>query len=160
MMTMPISEEFLTKAWKAQLDTGMQVLEAIFEGVGKARESQLAAAVEAHAALVATRKSLEKARSMQDLSRIQLEWLTQNAGRAAAYWSGLGILGRETQERVARCLCDTAPFTAWLQSARKDAGATPAPLGSAIESAWKTWFDAVSKLQPALPAASSAKQPA
>lgn len=55
------SPEAVLAACKRQIDSALQITEAMIEATEKALEMQLAAAVEAHAALEATRKSLETA---------------------------------------------------------------------------------------------------
>jgi hypothetical protein len=80
----------ILQAWKAQIDAGLQALEAIAEGAIKMREAQLQAATEAHADLEATRKALAAASDASQILQICGEWARANAGKSAAYWRRLG----------------------------------------------------------------------
>lgn len=91
-------------ACKHQIDVALEVAEALVEAAEKAREIQLAAAVDAHAALEATRKSLESARTLPELVELQMRLLTGNAGKTLAYWSALAGNVRDTQVRIASLL--------------------------------------------------------
>lgn len=87
--------------WKRQIQVALEIAEAVVEGAEKAREIQLAAAVDAHAALEATRKALETATSVAQLADMQSRLFTGNAGKAIAYWSSLASNVRDTQLRIA-----------------------------------------------------------
>ena len=99
-------------AWKRQLDVTLEIAEAVVEAAEKAREIQLAAAVDAHAALEATRKSLETANSLPELADAQLRLATGNLGKAMAYWGSLAGNARDTQVRIATILTGASPFPA------------------------------------------------
>ena len=109
MPTLPIDAAFT--AYKRQLDVALGVAEAIVEAAEKAREIQLAAAVDAHAALEATRKSLDTAKTLPDLVEAQSRFLTGNAGKVFAYWGALAGNVRDTQMRVATILAGGMPGT-------------------------------------------------
>ena len=59
--------EAVLAACKRQIDVALQITEAMVEAAEKAREIQLAAAVDAHAALEATRQSLQTASTLPEL---------------------------------------------------------------------------------------------
>ena len=99
-----MGEDLLVSGWKRQLEASLGVLEAMLEATGKLYETQLAAVVEAHAAVVATRLALQEARSVADLARIQSECLSKNLGATASYWHAVGSIVRDTQSRIARPL--------------------------------------------------------
>ena len=107
--TLPTDAAFT--ACKRQLDVALGVAEAIVEAAEKAREIQLAAAVDAHAALEATRKSLESAKTLPELVEAQSRFLTGNAGKVFAYWGALAGNVRDTQMRIATILAGGVPGT-------------------------------------------------
>jgi hypothetical protein len=98
--------------WKRQLDAALRAIEALTEGSMKMRETQLAAAAEAHASAEATRKLLDTAWDAQQLWRIQNEWLLASLRSSAAYWRQVHQAAWETQGQVARCLCQPAGLLA------------------------------------------------
>lgn len=98
-------------AYKRQLDAALGVAEAIVEAAEKAREIQLAAAVDAHAALEATRQSLDAAKTLPELVEAQSRLLTGNAGKVFAYWGALAANVRDTQVRIATILAGGVPGT-------------------------------------------------
>ena len=114
MTTKP--EDAAIKAWKRQLDGALRVVEAIAEGSMKIRESQLAAATEAHASAEATRKRLKKAGDAQELWRIQGEWLSASMQMSLAYWRQLYETAAETQSCVAKCFYEPA---GWLETTKQ-----------------------------------------
>ncbi len=91
-------------ACKHQIEVALEIAEVIVEGAEKAREIQLAAAVDAHAALEATRKSLETARSLPELAEAQFRLATGNLGKAITYWNALAGNARDVQVRIATIL--------------------------------------------------------
>lgn len=115
-------------AGKRQLDVALQITEALVEAAEKAREIQLAAALEAHAALEATRKSLESATTLPELAEAQMRLATGNFGSAMAYWSSLAGNAHDTQLRIAAIL-GAAPQLPPLQ-AFAFASFAPAGLGA------------------------------
>ena len=109
MPTLPTDVAFT--ACKRQLDAALGVAEAIVEAAEKVREIQLAAAVDAHAALEATRKSLDAAKTLPELVEAQSRFLTGNAGKVFAYWGALAANVRDTQVRIATILSGGVPGT-------------------------------------------------
>jgi hypothetical protein len=107
MPTLPTDAAFTT--CKRQLDVALGVAEAIVEAAEKAREIQLAAAVDAHAALEATRKSLDTAKTLPELVELQSRFLTGNAGKVFAYWGALAGNVRDAQTRIATILAGGVP---------------------------------------------------
>lgn len=95
-------------ACKRPIEVALEIAETVVEATEKACEIQLAAAVDAHAALEATRKSLESATSLPELVEAQMRLATGNLGSAFAYWSSLAGNARDLQMRVATIL-GTAP---------------------------------------------------
>ena len=105
--SLPTEAAFTT--YKRQLDAALGVAEAIVEAAEKAREIQLAAAVDAHAALEATRQSLDAAKTLPELVEAQSRFLTGNAGKVFAYWGALAGNVRDTQVRIATILAGGVP---------------------------------------------------
>jgi hypothetical protein len=136
-------------AWKRQLDVALQVAEAIVEGAEKAREIQLAAAVETHAWLEATRKSLAAAPAVTDLAALQSKLATENLGKMAQYWSRLAANTRETQGRIFKLLLESSA-AASLLSAGTPAAASQDAL-SMIDAGYRQWLEAVKRLYSATP---------
>ena len=91
-------------ACKRQIDIALRITEALVEGAEKAREIQLAAAGDAHAALDATRKSLESAATLPELVELQSRLATENLGKMLDYWTSLAGTAREMQTRIAEIL--------------------------------------------------------
>ena len=125
-------------AWKRQLDAGLRAIEALTEGAMKLRETQLAAAAEAHASAEATRKLLDAADARQ-LWSIQNEWLLASLRSSAAYWQQLHQAAWETQANVARCLCEPADFLAPQPAAGE---ASKGALLEVMDDAYKRWLQA------------------
>lgn len=96
-------------ACKRPIDVALEIAEVLVEADEKAREIQLAAAVDAHAALDATRKSLEDATTLPELVGLQMRFFTGNAGKALAYWGALAGNARDAQLRIAAILGGSAP---------------------------------------------------
>jgi len=97
-------------AYKRQLDIALEIAEAVVEAAEKAREIQLAAAVDAHAALEATRKSLEGASTLPELVELQSRLATGNLGKSLAYWGALAGNARDTQARILTILGGAQPL--------------------------------------------------
>lgn len=100
--------DFVFTAWKRQAGVSLEIAEAIVEAAEKAREIQLAAAVDAHAALEATRKSLEAATSPAEFLDAQMRLVTGNVGKIIAYWASLAGNARDAQVRIASVLAGGA----------------------------------------------------
>lgn len=101
---MPAPTDTALAACKRQIEIALQVTEVLVEASEKAREIQLAAAVDAHAALEATRKSLAAAATLPELVELQSRLVTGNLEKAFAYWSSLAGNARDTQARIAGVL--------------------------------------------------------
>ena len=100
--------DFFFTAWKRQANVSLEIAEAIVEAAEKAREIQLAAAVDAHAALEATRKSLEGATNPAEFFDAQMRLATGNVGKMIAYWASLAGNARDAQMRIASVLAGGA----------------------------------------------------
>ena len=100
--------DFAFSAWKRQVNVSLEIAEAIVEAAEKAREIQLAAAVDAHAALEATRKSLEAATTPAELLDAHVRLFTGNVGEMIAYWASLAGNARDAQVRIAAVLAGSA----------------------------------------------------
>jgi hypothetical protein len=94
--------EFGLTAWKRQMDLALQLAEAVIEGAEKAREIQLAAGVDAHAWLEASRKALADASGAAEIGALQSRLATENLAKIAQYWAQLGANARDTQTRIFR----------------------------------------------------------
>ena len=101
--------EAVLAACKRQIDVALQITEAMVEAAEKAREIQLAAAVDAHAALEATRKSLESATTLPELVELQSRLAAENVGRMLSYWTSLAGAAGDIQARLAGLLPGAKP---------------------------------------------------
>ena len=126
-------------AWKQRLDAALRAIEAITEGSMKIRETQLAAAAEAHASAEATRKQLDAAADPQQLWSMQSEWLIASLRSSLAYWQQIHWAAWETQGNVARCLCDPEALFAPQPAA---AEASKGALLDVMDEAYKRWLQA------------------
>ncbi len=112
-MDMPVfSTDAAVTACKRQLEVALEIAEALVEAAEKAREIQLAAAVDAHAALEATRKSLEGASTLPQLADAQMRFMTGNLGKVVGYWASLAGNARDAQLRIAAILGNSAQAAA------------------------------------------------
>jgi hypothetical protein len=96
-----IPADVVVSACKRPLEVALEIAEVVVEAAEKAREIQLAAAVDAHAALEATRKSLDGAGSLAQLADVQLRLMTGNFAKSVGYWASLAGNAREAQMRIA-----------------------------------------------------------
>lgn len=81
-----MGEELLVSSWRRQLESSLGILEAMLDATGKLYETRLAAVVEAHAAVVATR---------------------HNFAGSASYWRAIGGLARDTQAPIGESLINS-----------------------------------------------------
>ncbi|HLE65998.1 MAG TPA: phasin family protein [Burkholderiales bacterium] len=123
--------------WKRQLDAALRVVEAIVEGSRKMCETQLEAAIEAHARAEATRKLLAKTGDAQELWRIQSEWMSANLERSLSYWQGHCKTAVDTGTCVADCLSQQAGVFAPQAAAASDA--SQGTLLDMMNTAYKRW---------------------
>lgn len=131
-------------AWKRQMDVALQVAEAIVEGAEKTREIQLAAGVDAHAWLEASRKALADAPGMTEITAVQSRLATENFGKMAQYWARLAANARDTQSRVFKLLLEQS--AAPLLSTQPQAPAAQDALNSIIDAGYKQWLDTLRSL--------------
>ena len=142
MSTNPI--ELGMNAWKRQIDVALQIAEALVEGAEKAREIQLAAGVDTHAWLEASRKAIAESPGIAELTAAESKLLTENLSKVAQYWSQLAANARDTQGRIFKVLVDGAG-TAPLFAAGPQAHASQDAL-SIIDAGYKQWVDTLRSL--------------
>ena len=133
------------EAWKKQLDTALQLVEALTDGAMKVHETQLEAATDAHANAVATQQSAAKAADPIELARIQSQWAMHNLEHAGAYWRALFTAALETNSSMLKCLCAQPPMGA-LPARPLDVDASKNALLGMVDNAYKQWFDATRQL--------------
>jgi len=148
-------EEMALAIVKRQLESWLRFVEAITEASRQMRESQLAAALEAHASAVATRERIAKTTDPQELWRIQSEWASASLQRSLAYWRDLYQTTSQTQWRVVKCLSE--PIGIDLPKA--STGSEVALLGVMGE-AYKRWVDTTRQFYASQPAAPQPKRQA
>jgi phasin family protein len=146
-------EDFLTQAWKQQLDVGLRLIETMVEGATRLREVQIEAAADAHASAVATRKSVAAAADAEQLLKLQTEWARANAEKCAAYWRTLYEVAAQTQGELSRCLCAQAPGIPGDDESKK-------ALFSVIDNTYRQWLDATQQFYkfPAIPAGAAVSE--
>ncbi len=110
------------QAWKQQLDGALQAFEACTEAFLRLREAQLEAAVDAHAAAEAVRKQVAEAKDVQELWRIQGEFLTSTMTKSVAYWRELyEALAQTPSPQVGKNLAESmdAAYKRWLETTQQ-----------------------------------------
>ena len=132
-------------AWKKQIDTALQLVEALAEGAMKAHETQLEAATDAHANAVATRQSIAKTADPIELARIQSQWAIHNIEHAGAYWRALFTVVLETNSSLLKCACAQAPMGA-LPGRPLDVDASKNALLGLVDGAYRQWIEATRRL--------------
>jgi hypothetical protein len=133
-----IPADFGVAAWQRQVDVALKVAEAIVEGTEKARQIQLAAALDTHAWLEATRKSLTETPAITDVVALQPKLAAESMSKVAQYWSSIGANARDTQTRVLKLLLEG--------SVAAPAPASQEALTSMMDAGYKQWLDAVKQL--------------
>lgn len=131
-----IPAEFSAAAWQRQVDVALKVAEAIVEGTEKARQIQLAAAVDAHAWLEATRQSLTKASAITDVAALQPKLAAESMSKVAQYWSSIGANARDTQARIFKLMLEGSAPAVVSQDA----------LPGMLDAGYKQWLDAMKHL--------------
>ena len=113
-------QDMFMQAWKAQLDAGMRVFEAVAEGAMRVCEAQLEAATEAHADLEATRKAIAAATDAAQLLKLQTEWATANAQKSFAYWRSLLQAGTpEAPPQMLNLGMLDSAYKQWLENVQR-----------------------------------------
>jgi phasin family protein len=140
MSTRP--EEFFVQAWKQQFDTGLRIIESVFEGAEKLRESQLQAAVESHADAEATRKAIAATTDAAEIFRLQNEWMGANVRKCAAYWRSLYEVVAQTDAEVIRCACGAASPASAEGMPALGPDASNRALFNLVDNAYRQWLDA------------------
>jgi phasin protein len=137
MMVKP--DDFLMKAYRQQIVTGLRLLEALTAESKKLREYQVAAAAEANAAAAAARGRFEAATEVQELWRIQGEFVQASTEKSVAYWRAMYEAAARMQAAAARCAGE--PWNAMAA-----VSATPAPVVAPLdlmEQAFLRWQDTI-----------------
>ena len=142
MSTNPM--ELGMNAWKRQIDVALQIAEVLVEGAEKAREIQLAAGVDTHAWLEASRKAIAESPGVAELTAAESKLITENLGKVGQYWSQLAANARDTQGRVFKLLVEGAG-TAPLFAGGPQAHASQDAL-SIIDAGYKQWVDTLRSL--------------
>ena len=130
------------QAWKQQFDTTLQMIEALTEGAVKMRESQLKAAVDAHACAAAAQKSASEAGDPARLLGVESEWLQHNLEHSAAYWRSLFEASLETQSNLLKCLAQHPALKALPGAPQVDFDATKGAMLGMVEKACGQWLEA------------------
>ena len=81
--------DVLLQTWKAQLDSGMRLLETIAEGAMRLHQAQLEAATEAHADIQATRKAMAAASDAAQRMTLCAQTASASAAKSFARWRSL-----------------------------------------------------------------------
>ena len=146
MITQP--NDFLVQVWKQQLDGCLRTIETLVEGATKLRELQLAAAMDAHADLEATRNAMAAAHDPARVLELQAQWARGNAEKCAAYWRRSYEVGAQMQASLAQCMV-AAPAAAG-PPAVDDSGQ---PVLRLMDQVYKQWLDAAQQIcnVPAIP---------
>lgn len=126
------------EAWKQQFETSLRVIEAITEGAVKLRESQLKAAVDAHACAAAAHDCADKAREQGELLSAETEWMRHSVEQSAAYWRSLFATALQTQANVLQCLTLQSP----LGAVPVDYDAPAQAMLKAVDTACTQWVEA------------------
>ena len=112
--------DFFLKAWKAQLDTGLRMVESVTEAAIRMHETQLEAATEAHADAEATRKAVAAAADASQLLKLCSEWTRANAGKSFAYWRSLAQAGTpEAPPGMLKLDMIDSAYQQWLNSLQR-----------------------------------------
>jgi len=130
------------EAWKQQFDTTLQIIEAMTEGAVRLRESQLQAAVDAHANAAAAQKSISKAGDPAQLLGAEAEWLQHNAEQSAAYWRSLFEAALDTQSNLLKCLAQHPALKALPGAPQVDFDSTRNAMLGLVEKACGQWLEA------------------
>lgn len=146
--------EFGLTAWKRQMDVALQVAEVMVEGAETAREIQLAAGVDAHAWLEASRKALADAPGVTEVAALESRLATENLGKVAQYWARLAANARDTQTRIFTLLLDQS--AAPLLSVQPQAPASQGALIGIIDAGYKQWLETLRALYATTATAGSA----
>jgi hypothetical protein len=101
-------EQFLLDAWKQQATVLLRSVEAMAQGAEKIRETQLAAASDAHACALRVEKSVANAQTALELWNVQFNWALENSQKSLAYWRNLFEAANETNVKLGSCLREQA----------------------------------------------------
>lgn len=153
MITQP--NDFLVQVWKQQLDGCLRTIETLVEGATKLRELQLAAAMDAHADLEATRDAMAATHDPARVLELQTQWARANAEKCAAYWRRFYEVGAQTQASLVQCMV-AAPAAA-VSPTVDDSGQAVL----LMDQVYKRWLDAALQIcnVPAIPAQGNGEAP-
>lgn len=138
--------DMFMQAWKAQLDAGLRVLEAITEGAIRMHEAQLEAATEAHADLDATRKAMLAATDASQFMKFYTQWAAANAEKSLAYWRSLFETVMQTDAAVAKCVGSGTPVALPEVFKTADLDASKQAMLGLIDGAYRQWLDAAQRM--------------
>jgi phasin family protein len=143
--------DFLVQAWKQQLEGCLRTIETLVEGATRLGELQLAAAVDAHADLEATRKAVAATHDPASVLALQAQWARANAEKCAAYWRRFYEVGAQTQASLAQCM---VPAAAAAAPAAVDDSRQVVP--RLMDEVYKQWLDMAQQIYklPGIPAQS------
>jgi hypothetical protein len=122
--------------WKQQLDGATRIVEAETTGSIRAGEAQLRAAADTQKSIDAARKMFDSATDVQQLWRIQNEWIAAGMRRSFTLWNELQQAVAETQTSVSRHLYD--PAAALLPQANALPEASQTAFGL-FDDAYRRW---------------------
>jgi hypothetical protein len=148
---MPVPSEAFVAVWKRQIDLGLQVAEAIVQGVQATREIQRDAAAETHASLEAARSALAST-SPAELAAVQLRLSQENLGKVAHYWGALANNARDTQGRIMELLVRSSVATPLLAQTTQVTPPSAAALNEMVDAGYRQWLETLRNLY-AMPAA-------
>ena len=135
------NEQFF-EAWKQQVNTGLQLLDAVAEATAKMRSAQFAAANETHQRTVEAEKLLAGAKDAQELWNAQCTWASANAERAAAYWREQFEAMTEANARILKLMQERMQAAVPVEP-----GANPSVAGlAAVDSAFREMLKASQQL--------------
>jgi hypothetical protein len=145
-MSLPTSlpTDFAVTAWKRQLDTALRIVEVLIEGAEKTQEIQLAAAVDAHAAIAASRKALEAVGGVADLAALQSKLFTDTAGKMPHYWSSLASNAQESQAKILKLVLEGTAAGGLM--AMPESGASKDAFNTMINSVWTQWLEGTRRM--------------
>ena len=129
--------------WKQQLDGATRIVEAVTAGSIRAGEAQLRAAADTQKSIDAARKMFDGATDVQQLWRIQNEWIAAGMRRSFTLWNELQQAVAETQTSVSRHLYD--PAAALIPQANVLPEASQTAFGL-FDDAYRRWRDTTVQL--------------
>ena len=134
-------------AWKRNLGLALEFAEALVEGAEKAREIQVAAAVETRAWLGAARKSLAAANELE-LASLQARLANELFGNIAQYWARFAANARDTHARMVQVLVYGAVPAPLLAGPPRSSALPASPFNDLIDAGYSQWLDTLRRFYP------------